>query len=135
MSERAYFRLGALSAGIAVALGAMGAHALPGMLEAQEVDAQRISDRVEWLEVGVRYQMYHALALMTLAGLKCLLPSLRIQGAAIAFIAGTLMFSVSLYLMAFADMPVHMVVPIGGVSYMVGWLLLVIHGIPAARTS
>jgi uncharacterized membrane protein YgdD (TMEM256/DUF423 family) len=108
--------LGALSGFIAVALGAFGAHALKARLPA---------DLLAIFETGVRYQLYHALALISVAW------ALHIggQGAARAagwcFVAGTLVFSGSLYALALSGLRwLGAITPLGGLAFLAGWLLL-----------
>ena len=98
---------GALLAGTGVALGAFGAHALKSALT---------PDLLANFETGVRYQMYHGLGLLALA----LLPG---QRRAPAFLlAGTVIFSGSLYLLAFTGTKWWgAVTPVGGVLQLVGW--------------
>lgn len=98
---------GTLLAGSGVALGAFGAHALKSALT---------PDMLANFETGVRYQMYHGLGLLALG----LLPG---QRRAPAFmLAGTVIFSGSLYLMAFTGQKwLGAVTPIGGVLQLVGW--------------
>jgi uncharacterized membrane protein YgdD (TMEM256/DUF423 family) len=106
---------GALLAGIGVALGAFGAHALRARLEPRNL---------EIYETGVRYQMYHAFALLAVAWLL----SRNVPAAANAgwaFMLGTLLFSGSLYLMALTDWRwLGPVTPLGGTAFLLGWVLL-----------
>ena len=102
-------RLGALWAALAVAIGAFGAHGLPEGLG---------PDRVATFETGARYHMYAALALIGLgvAGVR------RQIGALI--IAGSVIFSFSLYLLVLTDTGwLGAITPIGGVLMIVGLAL------------
>lgn len=115
MTARFAATAGAVLAGIGVALGAFGAHALRARLEPRSL---------EIYETGVRYQMYHAFALLAVAWLL----SRNIPAAANAgwaFMLGTLLFSGSLYLMALTGWRwLGPVTPLGGAAFLVGWLLL-----------
>jgi uncharacterized membrane protein YgdD (TMEM256/DUF423 family) len=115
MTSRFAATTAALLAGIGVALGAFGAHALRARLDPRDL---------EIYETGVRYQMYHAFALLAVAWLL----SRNISGAASAgwaFMAGTLLFSGSLYLMALTGWRwLGPVTPLGGVAFLAGWVLL-----------
>jgi uncharacterized membrane protein YgdD (TMEM256/DUF423 family) len=115
MTSRFAAMTAAMLGGIGVALGAFGAHALRARLEPRDL---------EIYETGVRYQMYHAFALLAVAWLL----SRNVPGAANAgwaFIAGTLFFSGSLYLMALTGWRwLGPVTPLGGVAFLVGWVLL-----------
>jgi uncharacterized membrane protein YgdD (TMEM256/DUF423 family) len=110
---------GACSAGAAVALGAFGAHGLRGILS---------PDMLAVYETGVRYQMYHALALVAagLAGLSVRNRERRLLlGASWAFGCGTLLFSGSLYAMALSGFrALGAVTPAGGLAFIAGWVLL-----------
>lgn len=117
MTARLAATLGALFGGVAVALGAFGAHALRSRLEPRDL---------EIFETGVRYQMYHALALLAAAWLldKGITQA---GGAAWGFTIGTLIFSGSLYVMVFTGQRwLGAVTPIGGVAFIVGWVFLML---------
>lgn len=104
-------RLGALLAFLGVALGAFGAHALDGLLS---------PDRLATYETAVRYQMFHALALLALGALP-----MRAQRAAPWLFWGSVVFSGSLYALVLSGVSVlGAVAPIGGVLQLVGWALL-----------
>lgn len=117
MTARLAATLGALFGGVAVALGAFGAHALRNRLAPRDL---------EIFETGVRYQMYHALALLAAAWLldKGITQA---GGAAWGFTAGILVFSGSLYVMVFTGQRwLGAVTPIGGVAFIAGWILLML---------
>ena len=101
---------GALLAGTAVALGAFGAHALKSVLSA---------DNLAIFETGVRYQMYHGLGLLALGAYP------QQRRGPIWLLAGTVIFSGSLYALALSDVKVlGAVTPIGGVLQLIGWGLV-----------
>jgi len=106
---------GALLGALAVVLGAFGAHALRSHLEQRDL---------EIFETAVRYQMYHAFALIAAAWL--LSREVPYAGhAAWAFIVGVAIFSGSLYLMvATGQRWLGAITPIGGVAMIIGWCLL-----------
>lgn len=115
---------------LAVILGAFGAHGLKGKLEPPSLDT---------FETGVRYQVYHALALMMIGLLYSQLQSGVLRGSAICMMLGTILFSGSLYfLSARAILPLGElrflgpVTPLGGLLLIVGWLLFIVA---AARGS
>ena len=114
--ERLFFGLGALSAGLAVAAGAFGAHGLRARVSPEMLAV---------FETGARYQMYHALALLAVGWAASRWPA---GGAAIAgwlFLAGTLLFSGSLYLLALGGPRwLGAVTPVGGLCFLAGWALL-----------
>jgi len=114
----AFLRMGALLGALAVALGAFGAHGLKERLSA---------DLLEIYEVGVRYHFYHALAMLAVAaGAGELWASKRTVAACWAWLAGIVIFSGSLYLLAFTGARwLGAITPIGGVALILGWGLLV----------
>jgi uncharacterized membrane protein YgdD (TMEM256/DUF423 family) len=113
---------GGLLGALAVAIGAFGAHALKGMLEA--------SGRTETFETAVKYQFYHALA-MVLVGIlmqNANTDATRMLGwSGNAFALGVLIFSGSLYAICFTGITKFgATAPIGGLSMIVGWVLLIV---------
>lgn len=120
MSQEAAARLfvaaGALSAGLAVAAGAFGAHAL-----AEAVPPNRL----DTFETAARYEMVHALALVLVGMLIDRRADRRFRWAGWLFLAGTVLFSGSLYLLVLTDTPwLGAVTPFGGVAFIGGWLVL-----------
>jgi uncharacterized membrane protein YgdD (TMEM256/DUF423 family) len=116
--DRLFLSLGAGSAFIAVGAGAFGAHALRARLP---------SDLLAVFETGVRYQMYHALALIAVAWVVTRWPSGTAVWAGWLFVAGTLLFSGSLYLLALTGVRwLGAVTPLGGVAFLAGWVCLIL---------
>lgn len=115
--DRIFFLLGALSGGMSVALGAFGAHGLKARLAA---------DLLATFETGVRYQMYHALALLAVAWAVARWPGSSWPVAAgWLFIVGTVLFSFSLYLLSLTGARwLGAITPLGGVAFVAGWLCL-----------
>ncbi|MGB5949909.1 MAG: DUF423 domain-containing protein [Parvibaculum sp.] len=114
---------GALSGLIAVALGAFGSHGLANKVPADQLNA---------FEIGARYQMYHALALLAVAWLASREPSSLVSAAGAAFVIGTLLFSGSLYVLGLTgSRALVLVTPIGGLSFMIGWVCLLAAGLRA----
>lgn len=111
-----FFTLGTVFAGLAVVLGAFGAHALRGALS---------PDDLATFEIGVRYQMYHALALLGVAWASTQWDAATVAVAGWAFVVGILVFSGSLYALVLTGQRwLGAVTPIGGVAFIVGWALL-----------
>lgn len=115
---------GAFFAGLAVILGAFGAHALKQVLTAEQLQT---------FEVGVRYQFYHSIALLAAGIIYERLPQKGIRTAAVFFITGIILFSGSLYAITVAKMNGEvgiggfgLITPIGGVFFILGWLFLLI---------
>jgi uncharacterized membrane protein YgdD (TMEM256/DUF423 family) len=114
--DAVFFRLGALSALIAVAAGAFGAHALRTRLSPELLAV---------FETGARYQMYHAFGLMAVAWALTRWPGPLLTWAGWLFAAGTVLFSGSLYALALSGMRwLGAVTPFGGVAFLAGWLCL-----------
>ncbi len=108
--------LGALT----IAIGAFGAHGLKNLVDASSVAS---------FETGVRYQMYHVLALLIL-GFAVTLPKKTKKVVFFSFLIGIVLFSFSIYLLALDEaMGVNLsflgpVTPIGGLVLIFGWLRL-----------
>ena len=114
--DRLFFSLGAIAAFIGVALGAFAAHGLKSRLDASLLAT---------FEIGVRYQFYHALALLAVGLALPRWPSPAIALAGWLFIAGTLVFSGSLYALALSGQRwLGAVTPLGGAAFIAGWIVL-----------
>jgi uncharacterized membrane protein YgdD (TMEM256/DUF423 family) len=117
-ADRLFLACGAISAFIAVAAGAFGAHALRGRLTPEMLAV---------FEVGVRYQMYHALALLAVAWMLGRWPGPWPVRAGWLFLAGTVLFSGSLYLLALTGIRwLGAITPLGGLAFLTGWLCLAV---------
>lgn len=114
---------GALYGLISIILGAFGAHAFKKMLSAEKLVS---------LETGVKYQMYHALALLII-GFSLSFSSGLEKWAGWGMIIGTFLFSFSIYLLAFSDYwNINLrflgpVTPIGGTFMIIGWACLLFY--------
>lgn len=114
--DRTFFALGCLSALLAVGLGAFAAHGLKARLAA---------DLLAVFEVGVRYQMYHALGLLAVAWACARWPGGAATAAGVLFIVGTVLFSGSLYALSLSGLRwLGAVTPIGGLAFLAGWACL-----------
>ena len=111
--ERLFVIIGALSGAIGVAAGAFGAHALRARLEPR---------LLEVFETGARYQMYHAIAMLAAAWIVTRFPGSLANASGWLFLAGTVLFSGSLYAMAFTGIrALGTITPLGGVCFIAGW--------------
>ena len=116
--DRPFFLFGTCSAFLAVAAGAFGAHALRARLS---------PDLLVVFETGARYQMYHALALLAVAWAASRWPGAAARTAGWAFVAGTVLFSGSLYALALTgERWFGAITPLGGAAFLVGWAALAI---------
>ncbi|MEC5157727.1 DUF423 domain-containing protein [Chryseobacterium sp. MP_3.2] len=115
--------VGAVYGLISVILGAFGAHALKKIISA---------DKLVSFETGVRYQMYAAFFLL-IVGYILKFETTAEKWISILMIAGTFIFSVSIYLMAFSDVVaipskiIGPITPLGGLLMIVSWVLLIFH--------
>jgi uncharacterized membrane protein YgdD (TMEM256/DUF423 family) len=118
MLDRLFFTLGSLSGLIAVAAGAFGAHGLRARLT---------PDLLAVFETAARYQMYHALALLAVAWAVTRWPTPLATWAGWLFVAGTVIFSGSLYALALTGVRwLGAITPLGGVAFLVGWVCLLL---------
>jgi len=128
---RVFLAIAAVLGGTAVAAGAFGSHALKA----------RLSDRaLEIFDLGTRYQMYHALALLAVALLlQTQIPQAQtaqpfLTAAGVAFIVGVVIFSGSLYALSLTGVKwLGAITPLGGVALMVGWGCLAIAALNMKR--
>jgi uncharacterized membrane protein YgdD (TMEM256/DUF423 family) len=114
--DRTFLLLGSVAAFLAVTLGAFGAHALRGRLSPEMLAV---------FETGVRYHMYHALALLLVGLTMGRMGGWLIQTAGWCFVAGIVLFSGSLYALALSGVTIlGAVTPIGGLAFLIGWACL-----------
>ena len=118
-----FFVLGGINAGIAVALGAAGTHALKTQLAA--------GDSERWFALGLQYHQYHALGLILVGlAMTCLAASRWFVWAGWLMFAGILLFSGDLYLLSLTGVQVtRSAIPFGGGAFILAWLLFAIGGL------
>ena len=109
----------AISGLLSVVIGAFAAHMLEAMLTAK---------RMETLETAVQYQIFHTLALLGLMGIDDKLLAIRWKkNAAGFFLLGMILFCGSLYLLIATNISQFaMITPLGGLSFMIGWIMLLL---------
>lgn len=112
--HRTFLLIGALAGVVGVTLGAFGAHGLRARLT---------PDMLAVFETGVRYHMYHALAILGVASVAERLQASRlVLASGWLFLAGIILFSGSLYLLAVTGVRVlGAITPFGGVAFLLGW--------------
>lgn len=116
-SERTFFAAGAISAFVAVAAGAFGAHGLKDKISVEMLAI---------FETAVRYQMFHAVALLVTAWAANRFQSSIVNVGGWLFVVGTIVFSGSLYVLSLTETRwLGAVTPIGGVAFLAGWLCLI----------
>jgi len=117
--------LGAMLAGVAVAAGAFGAHLLARRLAPTDLQVY---------ETGARYQMYHALALLLVGLLLSRRPSSLLRAGGWLFIIGVVLFSGSLYALAFTRQRAFgAITPLGGAAFLAGWLCVAVGSLRRAE--
>lgn len=122
--KNTWLAIAAVNGFLAVAFGAFGAHGL------KQIVAE---SKLAVFQVGVQYQMYHALALLAVAWLAGDRPRRLVGAAGICMLVGILLFSGSLYALTFVNWRwLGPVTPVGGLSFLAGWFLL---GVAALRSS
>jgi uncharacterized membrane protein YgdD (TMEM256/DUF423 family) len=116
---RIFFMIAAVSGFLAVVIGAFAAHGLKAVLSLAALDAVR---------TAVQYQMYHALALLLVAlWLNHKPATTGLKASGLAFILGSLLFSGSLYALALgAPRWFGPITPVGGVCFLIGWIMLLV---------
>jgi uncharacterized membrane protein YgdD (TMEM256/DUF423 family) len=116
----------ALNGLLAVAAGAFAAHALRHGADPQAG---------AWMETGATYQMWHALALIGITAVREQAASRRwLEVAAWLFLAGIVLFSGSLYVLALTQArAAAWITPFGGTCFLLGWLALLVHGLHRQR--
>ncbi len=112
--HRTFLLIGALAGVVGVTLGAFGAHGLRARLT---------PDMLAVFETGVRYHMYHALAILGVASVAERFQASRlVLASGWLFLAGIILFSGSLYLLAVTGVRVlGAITPFGGVAFLLGW--------------
>lgn len=122
--HKTFLICGTVLAGLSVVSGAFGAHSLKKLVAPETVNS---------FQTGVQYQMYHALALLILAVVFERLQNNYLQYAGMFFIGGIILFSGSLYLMAFLKAMnkeglsgIGIITPIGGLLFITGWVLFLV---------
>ena len=116
--DRTFLLIGAVAACIGVGFGAFGAHGLRNRLP---------PDMLAVFETAVRYQMYHALAVLIVALAAARMDGWLIRGAGWAFTVGIILFSGSLYALTLTGVTtLGAITPVGGLAFLVGWTLLIV---------
>jgi uncharacterized membrane protein YgdD (TMEM256/DUF423 family) len=114
--QRLFFIAGCLFAFAGVGMGAFAAHGFKSVLDAPALAT---------LETGVRYQMYHALALLAAAWAQPVWPGRLVVASGWLFVAGIIVFSGTLYAIVLAQARwLGAVTPLGGLALLAGWLCL-----------
>jgi len=119
--DKTFLLIGAVAAFLAVAFGAFGTHGLRGRLSPEMMAA---------FESAVRYQMYHALAILAVGLMLGRMDGWLIRTAGWCFVAGIVLFSGSLYVLALSGVTIlGAITPIGGLAFLAGWACLAFAGV------
>lgn len=122
---RLFWCFACLSGAVAVGLGAFAAHGLKSTLSSYSLAV---------FQTGVQYQMLHALALLVAAYAAMREKSVFLCVTGWCWMLGTLLFSGSLYALAFVSLGAWaLLTPLGGLAFMIGWISLAIFGWQQAR--
>jgi uncharacterized membrane protein YgdD (TMEM256/DUF423 family) len=123
--NKIFLIIAGISGALCVTLGAIGAHALKNHLS---------SENLQIFETAVKYQFYHTLALVTVVILCEKIQSKFLYYSGVFFIAGIILFSFSLYLLALRPLMgigneemkwAGVITPFGGICFILGWLMLI----------
>ncbi len=115
--QKIFLLLASAFGALSVAIGAFGAHGLKKVLEE--------AGRMDTFETAVKYQFYHTLALFAIALLMFKIQDRLLDWAGWAMVGGMLVFSGSLYILCLTGVTKWgAVTPIGGLFFIVGWILL-----------
>ena len=128
--QRHLIFIGAILAGLAVVTGAFGAHGLEGFLKERFAsDHNLFLRRMDNWSTAALYQMHHAIG-MIFVGIVCMFRKSKwLTVAGISFLIGILLFSGSLYALVLSEVRVlGAITPLGGVSFIVGWVALAAGG-------
>ena len=127
MKTTNWIKISALLLAIAVAFGALGAHALENFLSIEQI---------EWWNKGVFYQLIHSLGMLTIGILFTINPKLNLKWCLRIMLFGILLFSGSLYVLAinkgilgeitFIKYAMIPITPIGGSCFIISWILLLV---------
>jgi len=113
-----WFAAGAVAGAVGVALGAFGAHGLKSRVSPEMLAV---------FEVGVRYQMVHALGLLAVGWAAGRWPGATVSASGWLFLAGIVIFSGSLYVMTFTGARwLGAITPLGGLAFISGWVCLAV---------
>ena len=125
--QKIFLTYGSIFGILGVILGAMGAHALKSQLSSEQLVSY---------ETGIKFQMYHAIALILIALLIDKLDNKSLRYSGYFFIAGVFLFSGSVYLLSLKNVLgienwtfLGPITPFGGVCFIIGWIFILLAAI------
>lgn len=126
-SDHRLLATGGLLAGLGVVMGAFSAHLLRDRLAA---------DMLEVVRLGAHYELLHGIAIVAVAGAMSHFHRARLRAACWLFIAGIVLFSGSLYALGLTGTGAFgAITPLGGLSFIAGWIMVVAGAKPREKTS
>ncbi len=130
MQAKVCLLIAALLGASGVALGAYHAHGLEKMLDKRELSAADHAKTMDQCGTAVRYQLFHAVAVLGVGAVVASRPSRLLVAAACLYLLGVSMFSGGLYLIVFAQNGIHWsIVPLGGLTLIIAWVLTGVGGL------
>lgn len=119
--------LAAILGATGVGVGAFAAHGLKEYLEQQMIAPEMVSKKLSDCDVAVRYHLLHSLAILAVGFSN--LRTKWLSGATLFWLLGILFFSGGIYVLVFWKSSLHWIIPIGGLCFIVGWLLIIPVGL------
>ncbi len=119
---------------LGVLIGAFGAHGLENFLvQTHSLDGEIVAKRLDQFDVGARYHLVHAVALLAICSIRGISPMV-IRAIAVFMMVGIVLFSGSLYLLVATNTTwLGAITPIGGVSWIIGWTMIAVAAIRAPK--
>ncbi|MGN6546616.1 MAG: DUF423 domain-containing protein [Aureliella sp.] len=112
---------------VAVGLGAYAAHGLEASLLERGLSPEQVAKKLSTAEIAVRYHLIHAVALLALAAPAATVAPWGRAAAALFFVLGLVLFCGVLYAQSMAGLKgLNLIVPLGGLSFIIGWLLIAV---------
>ena len=125
MSGIHWIKIAGICGAAGVIIGAFGAHSFEKLPMVQGFSNSELETARQWLETGVRYHFYHTAAILGFGIVKMINPKISSNVAGYGFLFGIVVFSGTLYVMSLTNIRMlGMVVPIGGLSFIAGWIAL-----------
>jgi len=133
--QRHWILIGSVLGALAVGLGAFGAHGLAGFLGERHADQpELLTRRMGNWDTAALYHMQHAIAIVLVGVVGMFRRNKWLAVAGFGFLFGVLLFSGSLYALVLLEIPVlGAITPLGGISFILGWMALAIGGCCMSR--
>ncbi|OYP35238.1 DUF423 domain-containing protein [Rhodopirellula sp. MGV] len=120
--NRSVLSTAAIAGALGVIIGAFGAHGLPDLIAGYTDDPDHLQKRLDQFDVGARYHLVHAVAILAMTMLPC---GKCTRIAVALFVIGILLFSGSLYVLVLTDTSwLGAITPLGGLAWIAAWISL-----------